>query len=157
MTVAALEEVRRPGIDRPFYERTEGRMGEIVVDLTVENRLDPRVDRMQGHGRTGAYGLILPSAWKGQLGELADLSLVDLELADQRVVTAEIRGPVRMQLAGFRPIDSEVIFVDMEPRRDGTYEPLVGYTVLELANVVIDMRRHCLVARKTYKLKRLAA
>ena len=78
-------------------------------------------------------------------------------MADQRVATAEIRGPVRVQLDGFRRVNSEVIFADMAPRADGSYEPLVGYTVLELANVVIDMRRHCLVAKKYYKLKRCAA
>jgi hypothetical protein len=27
--------------ERPFIERTEGRMGEIYMDLTVENRLEP--------------------------------------------------------------------------------------------------------------------
>ena len=106
---------------------------------------------------TGAFGLILPNAWKAQLGELPNRSFVDLELADQRVVTAEIRGPARVQLDGFRKIDTEVIFVDMEPRRDGSCEPLVGYTVLELANVMIDMRHHSLVAPKYYKLKRCAA
>ena len=62
-----------------------------------------------------------------------------------------------VQLEGFRRVSSEVIFVDMAPRADGSYEPLVGYTVLELANVVIDMRRYCLVAKKYYKLKRCAA
>jgi hypothetical protein len=51
-------------------------------------------------------------------------------MADQGA-TAEIRGPVRVQLDGFRRVNSEVIFVDMAPRADGSYEPLVGYTVLE--------------------------
>ena len=145
-------------IERPFYARTEGRMGEVIVELTVENRLDPeRRIVCRGMVDTGAYGLILPAAWKNRLGELPDVTLVDLEMADQRVATAEIRGPVRIQLAGFRRVDTEVIFVDMAPRKDGSYEPLIGYTVLELANVDIDMRRHCLVARKYYKLKRCAA
>ena len=60
-----------------------------------------------------------------------------------------------VQLGGCRAVNTEVIFADMEPRQDGTYEPLVGYTVLQLANVVIDMRRHCLVARKAYALTRI--
>jgi hypothetical protein len=78
-------------------------------------------------------------------------------MADQSMATAEIRGPVSVQLEGFRRVNGEAIFVDMVPRADGSYRPLVGYTVLELANVVIDMRRHCLVAKKYYKLKRFAA
>jgi hypothetical protein len=146
------------GSERPFIERTEGWMGEIFVNLTVENRLEPgRSVSCRAMVDTGAFGLILPSAWKPRLGELPDLTLVDLEMADQSVATAEIRGPVRVQLEGFRRVSSEVIFVDMAPRADGSYEPLVGYTVLELENVVIDMRRHCLVAKKYYKLKRCAA
>ena len=45
----------------------------------------------------------------------------------------------------------------MEPRQI-FLQPRVGYTVLQLANVVIFTRaRHCLVARKTYKLKRSRA
>jgi hypothetical protein len=85
------------------------------------------------------------------------VEVVDLELADQRVVTAEVRGPVRIQLDGFRRVVGEVIFAEMQARPDGSFEPLVGYTILELCNVVIDMRRHCLVARKYYPLKRLRA
>jgi hypothetical protein len=146
------------GTERPFYPRTEGRMGEIVVELTVENLLQPR-HRIECRAMvdTGAYGLVLPSAWKRRLGRMPVLAEVDLELADQRIVPAEIRGPAGVRIDGFRRVAGEVIFVDMEPRRDGTYEPLVGYTVLELANVVIDVRRHCLVARKYYDLKRCAA
>ena len=133
-------------------------MGEIYVNLTVENRRESGgAVSCRAMVDTGAFGLILPSAWKAQLGDLPELTLVDLEMADQRVVTAEIRGPVIVQLEGFRRVSSEAIFVDMAPRADGSYEPLVGYTVLELANVVIDMRRHCLVAKKYYKLKRCAA
>jgi predicted aspartyl protease len=133
-------------------------MGEIYVGLTVENgRESGGAVSFRAMVDTGAFGLILPSAWKARLGDMPELSLVDLEMADQRVVVAEIRGPVVVQLEGFRRVSSEVIFVYMEARADGSYEPLVGYTVLELANVVIDMRRHCLVAKKYYKLKRCAA
>ena len=133
-------------------------MGEVYVDLTVENRLEPGISvSCRAMVDTGAFGLILPNAWKARLGHLPGLTTVDLEMADQRVATAEIRGPVRVQLDGFRRVNSEVILVDMAPRGDGSYEPLIGYTVLELANVVIDMRRHCLVAKKYYELKRCAA
>ena len=144
--------------ERLFYARSEGQMGEVMIDLTIENVLETgRRIACRGMVDTGTYGLVLPTVWKAQLGELPEVTLVDLEMADQRVVTAEIRGPARIQLEGFRRVIGEVIFVDMEPRKDGSYEPLVGYTVLEASNVVIDMRRHCLVARKHYDLKRLLA
>ncbi len=144
--------------ERPFFSRTERWMGEIFVGLTIENVLRPQHRIVcRGMVDTGAFGLILPAAWRPRLGELPDATAIDLEMADQRVVTAEIVAPVSVQLDGFRRVNSEVIFVDMEPRPDGTYEPLIGYTVLELANVTIDMRRHRLVARKYYNLKRCAA
>jgi predicted aspartyl protease len=144
--------------ERPFIERTERWMGDIYVGLTVENGRESRGSvSCRAMVDTGAFGVILPTAWKTQLGDLRELSMVDLELADQRVVRAEIRGPVIVQIEGFRRVSSEVVFVDMEPRADGSYEPLIGYTVLELANVVIDMRSHSLVAKKYYKLKRCAA
>lgn len=133
-------------------------MGEVRVNLSVEGLFHPR-------GRltctalvdTGALGLVLPSAWRDRLGALPEVEVVDLELADQRVVTAEVRGPVRIQLEGFRRVVGEVIFAEMHPRPDGSFEPLVGCTVLELCNVVVDMRRHCLVARRHHPLKRLRA
>lgn len=143
---------------RQLYERTEGRMGEVVVDLTVENLLAPgRRVACKGMVDTGAYGLVLPTAWKRRLGKLPVLARADLELADQRIVPAEICGPAGVQIDGFRRVAGEVIFVEMVPRPNGTYEPLIGYTLLELANVVVDMRRRCLVARRYYDLKRCVA
>lgn len=145
--------------DRPFIPRSEVTdVGEVRVNLSVEGLFHPS-------GRltctalvdTGALGLVLPSAWRDRLGALPEVEVVDLELADQRVVTAEVRGPVRIQLEGFRRVVGEVIFAEMQPRPDGSFEPLVGCTILELCNVVIDMRRHCLVARRYYPLKRLRA
>jgi hypothetical protein len=41
-------------------------------------------------------------------------------------------------------------------RQEG-YEPLVGYTVLELAGAVVDRVSHRLVARKYYDLKAVGA
>ncbi len=133
-------------------------MGEVRIDVTIENVLEPgRRVACRGLVDTGAYGLVLPTAWRSRLGELSDAVPIALELADGRVANAEIRGPVRIWLEGFRRIIGEVIFVDMEPAADGTYEPLVGYTILEACNVVIDMRRHCLVAKSRYSLKGVRA
>jgi hypothetical protein len=82
---------------------------------------------------------------------------IDLELADGRIVPAEVRGPARIWLEGFRRVIGEVLFVDMAPRADGTYEPLVGYTILEACNVVVDMSRHRLVAKPYFYLKGVRA
>jgi hypothetical protein len=46
-----------------------------------------------------------------------------------------------------------VVFVDTHPGGRG-YEPLVGYTVLELSGAVVDMVTHRVVARKYFDLKR---
>jgi hypothetical protein len=137
--------------------RIERRMGQILVDVRIENALD-RSHRIECIGMvdTGAFGLVLPEAWRQRLGHLPDRAAVDVERADQRVVTSEICGPARIQLDGFRWVTGEVIFVDMEPGPGGRFEPLVGYHVLESCNAMVDMVRHRLVARKHYHLKRVA-
>src|SRR5438876_1062823 len=86
---------------RPFIPRRQPRMGEVVVEVTVTNGGDPaRKKRFDGVVDTGATGLILPLAWKEDLGELETLAMVDLETADQRIVTAEICGPVWIWIDG---------------------------------------------------------
>ena len=104
---------------------------------------------------TGAFGLILPAAWRERLGRLPDPVMVDVETADQRIVRAEVCGPVRIQVGGFRRVLGEVVFMEMQPGTRG-YEPLLGYTVLELAGAVIDLVTHRLVARKYFDLKVVA-
>jgi len=145
--------------NRPFYPRLEVKnVGDVRVSLRVENLLDPRrgldcnalVD-------TGSVSLVLPAAWRDRFGTLPEVELVDVELADQRVVTAEVRGPVRIRVDRFRRIVGEVMFTEMTPRPDGSYEPLVGYMILEACNVVVDPVARRLVARKAYPMKRLAA
>ena len=124
------------------------------VPVVVVNGHDPTKElRFDGVVDTGAFGLMLPRAWKERLGPLPNAAPVEVETADQRVVAAEVCGPVRIHIDGFRAIDGEVVFMDMEPRRGG-YEPLVGYTVLELPGAVIDMVTHRLVARRTFDAKR---
>jgi predicted aspartyl protease len=126
-----------------------------VVPVTLTNSSDPaRALRFDALVDTGAFGLVLPVAWKERVGLLPHAAPVEVETADQRIVTAEICGPVRIQIDGFRVIDGEVVFMDMAPTGRG-YEPLVGYTVLELAGAVVDMVTHRLVARRTFDLKRV--
>ena len=140
---------------RDFYPRRETLpVGTIHVPVTVANGLDGTKSlTFDALVDTGAFGLTLPRAWLGAFGNLPNLEIVEMETADQRVLTAEVRGPARVRIDGFRPFDGDVVFVDMGPGRDGRYEPLVGYTALELAGAVIDMVTHRLVRRRYYYAK----
>ena len=129
-------------------------MGKIVVPVAVSSVTDPtRSITFDAMVDTGAFGLILPSAWKEALGPLPEPVAVEIETADQRVVPANVCGPVRIQVGEFRRVFGEVIFIDMQPGVHG-YEPLVGYTILELCGIVIDMVSHQLVARQYFDVKR---
>ncbi|CAN5343683.1 hypothetical protein BH18ACI2_BH18ACI2_23870 [soil metagenome] len=106
-------------------------MGRIISSVTITNiaeltkslRCDALVD-------TGTSLMVLPSAWKERLGDLESIGEADLETANQQIIKDEVHGPVRIQIEGFQPIFSEVLFVETEPA-DGFYEPLIGYIVLE--------------------------
>ena len=143
---------------KPFFARREPTVGEVRVMVTVTSFGDPtqQID-FEGLVDTGAFGLILPRTWKERLGPFSHRSEIELETADQRVVTAEVCAPVWIQIAGFRRIPDEVVFVDMEPGRRRDYEPLVGYTILQRSGLVIDMVTHRLHPRKYFDLKRLAS
>lgn len=128
-------------------------MGRIVTSVTVENALDPGKQlRCDALVDTGASYLVLPAAWKDQLGQLGSVTTVDLETATQQIVQGEVCGPVRIQVEGFRPIFSEVLFLNMQPE-DGTYEPLLGYLVLEQSQAAVDMLGHRLLHAKHMDLK----
>ncbi len=128
-------------------------MGRIIAQVTVSNavhleqqlRFDALVD-------TGSGLLVLPKAWKERLGELPAAYPVEMETADQRTVVGDVCGPVRIEVEGFRPIYSEVAFLDMHPT-NGAYEPLLGYIVLEQAGIAVDMLGHRLVSAKHMDLK----
>ena len=77
---------------------------------------------------------------------------VELETATQEIVTGDVYGPVRIQIEGFQPIFSEVLFVEMKPA-DGAYEPLIGYIILEQSQAGVDMLGHRLVPIKHMDLK----
>lgn len=96
--------------------------------------------------------MVLPNAWKDRLGDLETVSTISLETATQEMVEGEVRGPVRIQLEGFRPIFNEVLFVEMNPE-DGIYEALIGYIVLKQSQAGVDMLGHRLVPIKHMDLK----
>ena len=128
-------------------------MGRIVTFVEVENPLDSE-KRIECDALvdTGASHMVLPTAWRSRLGELRELGTVDMETADQSLLRGTVCGPVQIQVEGFRPIFSEVVFVDMKPE-EGRYEPLVGYIVLEQSQAAVDMLGHRLVHVKRLDLK----
>ena len=127
-------------------------VGRILTPVLVANPLDPtRSIRFDALVDTGSSLLVLPMAWKERLN-LATSERVEMETADQRVVTSEVAGPARIQIEGFRPVFSEVAFLDMEPQ-NGSYEPLLGYIVLEQSQAAVDILGHRLVKVKALDLK----
>jgi hypothetical protein len=83
---------------------------------------------------------------------LIEIGIVDVEIATQEVVQGAVCGPVQIQLEGFRPIFTEVLFVDMNPS-DGVFEPLVGYIVLVQSMAAVDLVGHRLIHVKHLDLK----
>ncbi|MBL7133703.1 MAG: hypothetical protein ISS78_06360 [Phycisphaerae bacterium] len=128
-------------------------MGRIVASVKIDNiaesgqsiRCDALVD-------TGTSYMVLPNAWREHLGELEEIETVELETATQETVEGVVCGPVRIQIEGFRPIYNEVLFLDMEPS-EGTYEPLIGYIILEQCQAAVDMLGHRLIRVKRADLK----
>src|SRR5690606_7760607 len=123
-------------------------MGRVLVNLKVSNNADPSKSiTCAALVDTGASHLVLPQAWKSQLGNLETVQILDAETATQATVRGEICGPVRLQVEGFRPVFTEVMFIDMEPI-DGEYEPMLGYTPLQQIPVTVDMAHDRLVSVK---------
>jgi predicted aspartyl protease len=128
-------------------------MGRITTSVAVSNLVQPHHEiRCEALVDTGSAGLVLPAAWKDRLGPLPLTRTVELETADQRVVTGEICGPVRIEIEGFPGVASEVTFRVMQPENGG-YEPLLGYIILKQAQVAVDLVGHRLIAVKHADLK----
>jgi hypothetical protein len=128
-------------------------MGRIVTSVTIENLAEPATSiRVDALVDTRSSFMVLPTAWRDRLGKLETVQTIPLETATQSVVEGEVRGPVRIQLEGFRPIFNEVLFVEMNPT-DGIYEPLVGYIILEQSQAGVDMLGRRLVPIKHMDLK----
>jgi predicted aspartyl protease len=128
-------------------------MGRIIASVTITNLADPqsrvRIDALVD---TGASHMTLPNAWRNRFGELEEIRVVELETATQTTAQGSVCGPVRLQIEGFSPIFTEVVFIDMEPE-NGEYEPLIGYIPLEQSQAAVDMLGHRLVHVKRLDLK----
>lgn len=128
-------------------------MGRIVASVRIENPSDPGARiRCDALVDTGASFLELPNVWRDRLGQLDHMGKVELETATQETVAGEVFGPVRIQIEGFRPIYNEVLFVEMKPK-NGEYEPLIGYVILEQSQAAVDMLGHRLILVKRMDLK----
>lgn len=124
-------------------------MGRIVAQVEVSNPQDEgRSLTCSMFVDTGAAGLILPMTWKERLGKFTSSQAVKLILANNEIVEGEACGPAGIQIEGFRKIFNEVTFIEMEKTEDGEYEPLLGYVILEQAQVAVDMLGHRLVPVK---------
>ena len=130
-------------------------MGRIIASVRIDNASDVSKGlRCDALVDTGASLMVLPRAWKDRLGALESGTEIEVETATQEIVRAEVCGPVRIQIEGFRPIFNEVAFVEMKPA-DGEYEPLIGYIILEQSQAAVDMLGHRLVPIKHMDLKTL--
>jgi len=129
-------------------------MGRIVAQLKLSNFADPnKTLSLSALVDTGAAYITLPTAWRDSLGEVEELSEIEVEMADQSSKKGYLCGPVRANLGGFRPMMAEVLFLDMLPDDDGEYEPLLGYIALEQAGAAVDMLGHRLIHVKRVDLK----
>lgn len=128
-------------------------MGRIITSVKIENLFFPdKKIRCDALVDTGASHMTLPSAWRDRLGELQEARRVRLELATQAPAEGVVCGPVRIQIEGFEPVFSEILFIDMEPE-NGDFEPLIGYIVLEQSQAAVDMLGHRLIHVKRLDLK----
>lgn len=128
-------------------------MGRITTHVSVKNLFDPEsVVRCDALVDTGSAHMVFPTVWKERLGKLNTIREIDCETATQQLVKGEVCGPVEIEIEGFDPVYSEILFLEMEPK-DGRYEPLIGYIILEQAQIAVDMLGHRLIHVKKADLK----
>ncbi|MCD5383686.1 hypothetical protein LR066_02865 [candidate division WOR-3 bacterium] len=128
-------------------------MGRIVSNVRITNLLEQEaVITCDALVDTGAAYMVLPKAWKERIGKIKTVREIDCEIATQEIVKGEVCGPVEIRIEGFKPIYSELLFLDMKPI-DGVYEPLIGYIILEQSQAAVDMLGHRLIHVKKTDLK----
>jgi len=129
-------------------------MGRIVAQVKLTNFSDAaKTLSVSALVDTGAAYITLPSAWRESLGQIEQLAEVEVEMADPSVKKGAVCGPVRAKIGEFRPIMAEVLFLEMQPKEDGEYEPILGYIALEQAGAAVDMLGHRLIHVKRVDLK----
>ncbi len=135
------------------YPPGEARMGRIITTVTIRSFMDPaREVRTEALVDTGAYCLTVPATWKERFEPLPLSRSVQVTTADQRVLDAEIGGPLMIRINGFDAIAGEVLFLPQEIDEDG-FEVLIGYITLEQAALAVDMVGHRLIKLPNVDLK----
>jgi hypothetical protein len=134
------------GAKNPYLKR-------IVVSVKIENALDVSKSlRCDAFVDTDVSLMVLPATWKDRLGYLKSIGIIERGTGIQGTIKGEVCGPVRIQIEGFRPILSEVSFVEMKTE-DGEVEPLIGHIVLAQSLARSDVLRHRLIPIKYMDLK----
>lgn len=132
-------------------------MGRIVASVRIDNGLDASKSlKCDAFVDTDALLMVLPAEWKHKLGKLDSTRTIPVAAANQRIMNAEVCGPVCIQIEGFRPIQTEVAFIETESEASG-FEPLLGHIVLAQSQAGVDMIGHRLVPIKHMDLKTLSA
>ncbi len=128
-------------------------MSRIITPVIIQNVSNPeKAIRCDALVDTGASHMVLPTAWRDRLEPLDRIATIEVQTATQETVQADVYGPIKIQIEGFRPVYTELLFVEMKPE-DGIYEPLVGYLVLEQSQAAVDMLGHRLIHVKHLDLK----
>ena len=74
-------------------------MGRITTQVIIENFSDSSKSiRCRATVDTGASHMVLPLAWKDQLGELETIAPVQVEMADQSILRGEMCAPVKITI-----------------------------------------------------------
>jgi len=133
-------------VKNPYLKR-------IVVSVKVENALDVSKSlSCDAYVDTDVALMVLPAAWKDRLGILESTRFIELEDSIHGTIKGEVCGPVRIQIEGFRPILTEVAFVEVKAD-GGEFKPLVGHIVLAQSQAGVDMLGHRLVPIRHMDLK----
>ena len=110
--------------------------GRGAFRVTVWNYDDPvKSIAFDALADAGTSHLTLPAAWRDRLGDFDSARPVDLASGTRGLLVADLCGPALIQVNNFRLFTGEVLFVEMEPRADGTYEPLLGSIPVALSHV----------------------
>ncbi|MGI9068154.1 MAG: hypothetical protein ACR2HX_17345 [Pyrinomonadaceae bacterium] len=134
------------GVKNPYLKR-------IVVSVKVENALDVSKSlRCDAVVDTNVSLMVLPATWKDKLGSLESTGIIEVGTSIQGTIKGEACGPVRIQIGSFRPIHTEVVFVEAELDVGG-FEPLLGHIVLAQSQAGVDMIGNRLIHIKHTDLK----
>lgn len=98
------------GVKNPYLKR-------IIASVNIENALDVSKSlSCDAFVDTEVSLMVLPAAWKSRLGGLEATGAIELETSIRGRMKGAVCGPVRIQIEGFRPIHTEVVFVEVGTR-----------------------------------------